>query len=83
MIKNAIIEWEPRVIIEAVGVTENRDGSGWLDISIDYRVRQTNTRSNLVFPFYTLNRRSRRRSDEFRRGVPRRCVQPAAGGKAA
>lgn len=53
MVKNAIIDWEPRVLVEAVTVTENQDLSGWLEISIDYRVRQTNTRSNLVFPFYT------------------------------
>jgi hypothetical protein len=52
MVTNAIIEWEPRVSVEAVTVTENIL-SGWLDIAIDYVVRQTNTRSNLVYPFYT------------------------------
>ena len=52
MVTNAIIEWEPRVSVEAVTVTENIL-SGWLDIAIDYMVRQTNTRSNLVYPFYT------------------------------
>jgi phage baseplate assembly protein W len=52
MVTNAIIAWEPRVSVEAVTVTE--DGlAGRLDISIDYMVRQTNTRSNLVYPFYT------------------------------
>jgi phage baseplate assembly protein W len=53
MVTNAIIEWEPRVTVENVIVTASQDGSGWLNISIDYRVIQTNSRSNLVYPFYT------------------------------
>lgn len=52
MVTNAIIEWEPRISVEAVSVTESAR-SGWLDITISYMVRQTNTRSNLVYPFYT------------------------------
>lgn len=52
MVTNAIIEWEPRVSVESVVVTDNTL-NGWLDISITYMVRQTNTRSNLVYPFYT------------------------------
>jgi phage baseplate assembly protein W len=52
MVKNAIVEWEPRVVVDRVAVTEGNDGSGGLDISIDYTVRQTNSRSNLVFPYY-------------------------------
>jgi uncharacterized protein len=53
MVANAIIEWEPRVTVENVTVSATQDGSGWLDISIDYRVIQTNSRSNLVYPYYT------------------------------
>jgi phage baseplate assembly protein W len=52
MVTNAIIEWEPRVAVETVSVSESLDGTGWLEISINYWVRQTNTRSNLVYPFY-------------------------------
>lgn len=52
MVSNAIIEWEPRVQVEDVAVT-HAVLSGWLDITISYFVRQTNTRSNLVYPFYT------------------------------
>lgn len=51
MVSNAILEWEPRVIVEDVAVTDGRNGSGWLDINISYRIIQTNTRSNLVYPF--------------------------------
>jgi hypothetical protein len=53
MVGNAIIEWEPRVIVENVAVTELRETAGLLAIAIDYRIIQTNTRSNLVFPFYS------------------------------
>lgn len=54
MVTNAIIDWEPRVYVERVEVTEGLDPAGWVAISVDYLVRQTNTRSNLVFPYYRL-----------------------------
>ncbi len=52
MVRNAIMQWEPRVTVEQVDVTASANGPGWIDIHIDYRVRQTNSRSNLVFPYY-------------------------------
>jgi len=51
MVTRAIIEWEPRVSVEKVDVSESIL-DGWVAISIDYMVRQTNTRSNIVFPYY-------------------------------
>ena len=51
MVTRAIIEWEPRVSVENVVVSESIL-DGWVAISIDYMVRQTNTRSNIVFPYY-------------------------------
>lgn len=51
MVTRAIIEWEPRVSVENVSVSESIL-DGWVAISIDYMVRQTNTRSNIVFPYY-------------------------------
>jgi hypothetical protein len=53
MVTRAITEWEPRVTVEAVSVSET-ELAGRLDIEISYFVRQTNSRSNLVFPFYRL-----------------------------
>ena len=50
MVTRAITEWEPRVTIQAVTVTDSTL-DGWIDIAIDYVVRQTNARSNLVFPY--------------------------------
>lgn len=51
MVTRAIIEWEPRVSVDNVVVTES-DLAGWLNIEVQYTVRQTNTRSNIVYPFY-------------------------------
>lgn len=51
MVSNAIIQWEPRIQLEDVTVRAGTP-AGWLDIVIRYLVRQTNTRNNLVYPFY-------------------------------
>lgn len=53
MVTRAIIEWEPRVIVDNVTVTES-ELNGWVNINIDYTVRSTNSRSNIVYPFYAL-----------------------------
>jgi phage baseplate assembly protein W len=53
LVTKAILDWEPRVTVENVSVNEIDMLEGWLNISIDYFVRQTNSRSNLVYPFYT------------------------------
>lgn len=52
MVANAIVMWEPRVIVESVSVVNDDALAGWVRISIAYMVRQTNTRGNLVYPFY-------------------------------
>jgi phage baseplate assembly protein W len=54
MVYNAIVEWEPRVTVFDVSVTLENFEEGKLAIAIDYMVRQTNTRSNLVIPYYLL-----------------------------
>ncbi len=49
---NAIILHEPRVEPDEVEVTQSIEQPGMLLISISYTVRATNTRYNMVFPFY-------------------------------
>ena len=51
-VSNAIITHEPRVDPDEVDVTESADQPGLLLISVHYTVRSTNTRYNMVFPFY-------------------------------
>ena len=51
-IRKAVLDWEPRIEVLTIDITEMASSDGRLAISIDYLVRRTNSRSNLVFPFY-------------------------------
>ncbi|MGE3539971.1 MAG: GPW/gp25 family protein [Candidatus Tectimicrobiota bacterium] len=51
-VREALLLWEPRVEVEAVTVSVEEAQVGHLLIGIDYRVRSTNNRFNLVYPFY-------------------------------
>ncbi len=53
-IAGAVLFHEPRVEVLSVRVEMREPERGVLWIELDYRVRQTNSRSNLVFPFYFL-----------------------------
>ena len=52
LVSDAILEHEPRVLLNEVDVSDARAGEGLLLINIDYTVRATNTRYNMVYPFY-------------------------------
>jgi phage baseplate assembly protein W len=51
-VEEALKKWEPR--IELIKVDANADAKDGerLIISIEYRIISTNTRHNLVYPFY-------------------------------
>jgi hypothetical protein len=51
-VTDAIVKWEPRAQILGVEVSDQEAHLGKLLITIDYRVRATNSRFNLVYPFY-------------------------------
>jgi phage baseplate assembly protein W len=51
-VKEALLLWEPRIELLSVEFYKERIDDGILDISIDYKVRRTNTEFNLVYPFY-------------------------------
>ncbi|VVS95080.1 GPW/gp25 family protein [Desulfoluna spongiiphila] len=53
-VKRAILFFEPRIIVERVMVDLSREPEGFLSIVVSYRVRATNNRSNIVYPFYFL-----------------------------
>jgi phage baseplate assembly protein W len=53
-VRNALLRWEPRVNIEGVYVIPDPSDEGALYIDIQYVVKDTNDRRNLVFPFYTI-----------------------------
>jgi phage baseplate assembly protein W len=51
-ISRAILFYEPRIELGRVVVRTEAWHAGRLKILIEYRVRATNTRNNVVFPFY-------------------------------
>ena len=55
-VREAIAQWETRVEVEEVEVLPDPDSEGTVLITIDYRVRSTNDRRNLVYPFYVIPR---------------------------
>lgn len=50
-IEKSIILFEPRISFNAVTLDLD-DKEGIMRINLDYTVRQTNRRSNMVYPFY-------------------------------
>lgn len=51
-VREALVEWEPRIEVTNVDASAAEIATGRLLVSVDYRVRQTNTEFNLVYPFY-------------------------------
>jgi uncharacterized protein len=51
-VRDALIAWEPRIDVEDVRVTPEGQPANLLSIELNYLVRATNTRQNLVYPFY-------------------------------
>lgn len=51
-VSEALTLWEPRIELMKVEALTDQAAFGKLQISIDYRVRTTNNRFNLVYPFY-------------------------------
>ena len=52
MVKMAVLRFEPRIKVEDVRVTVDPDNQGLLYILVDYLVKTTNSRGNIVYPFY-------------------------------
>lgn len=52
MIKNAILRYEPRVDLEKVDMDDTGELAGTVLITVHFIVRATNSRANIVFPFY-------------------------------
>jgi len=52
IVEDAILNNEPRITTNSVDVTQSSTEDGLLLISIDYTIRTTNNRYNMVYPFY-------------------------------
>ena len=53
-VKFALMQWEPRMEVEGVEAVRDEHDETRVLISIDYTVRATNDRRNLVYPFYVI-----------------------------
>ena len=51
-IRSAVRDWEPRIDLDEVRAEQDLAAPERVTVSIAYRIRATNTRGNLVFPFY-------------------------------
>ena len=51
-VREALAIWEPRIDVLDVYAAPDPADANWLLIEISYEVRSTNSRFNLVYPFY-------------------------------
>jgi phage baseplate assembly protein W len=52
LIERAILYFEPRIDLEKVDIDAQDELNGVILITVNYIIRSTNTRGNLVYPFY-------------------------------
>ena len=52
VVSTAIVNWEPRITVDSVVVEADPKVAGLVHINVAYTIRATNSRSNLVYPFY-------------------------------
>jgi phage baseplate assembly protein W len=52
IITDALLYYEPRITLDNVDVSDNKIEQGLILIAIKYTVRGTNSRFNMVYPFY-------------------------------
>jgi phage baseplate assembly protein W len=53
-VRDALAQWEPRIDVEDVAPAPDPEDHGLVRIAVRYRVRATNDRRNLVYPFYVI-----------------------------
>lgn len=51
-VEATLIAWEPRIRVEQVEVRRLPESASGIEITVEYRVRATNTFYNFVYPFY-------------------------------
>jgi phage baseplate assembly protein W len=51
-VTSALATWEPRIDVLGIDAQQDPGDPTRLLVEIDYRIRTTNSRFNLVFPFY-------------------------------
>jgi uncharacterized protein len=51
-VERAILFFEHRIKLENIEIEADKDNNGKIWLNLDYTIRQTNMRANMVFPFY-------------------------------
>ncbi|MEV6923688.1 GPW/gp25 family protein [Dactylosporangium sp. NPDC051485] len=51
-VREALAEWEPRIDVVDVTTTQDPQDPRRLSVAITYQIRSSNSRVNLVYPFY-------------------------------
>ena len=64
-IKYAILIYEPRINLISLELDSSAELEGKISIILDYVTRSTNSRYNLVFPFYTTDSNEVRKTVDF------------------
>jgi Bacteriophage baseplate protein W len=52
IIRRAILFFEPRITLDTIRVDTDKQYDGVVNIFLEYTIRSTNHRSNMVYPFY-------------------------------
>lgn len=52
LITDAVLYYEPRITLNTVNVDESEQDLGVVLITLDYTINSTNSRFNMVYPFY-------------------------------
>jgi phage baseplate assembly protein W len=53
-VRDALAQWEPRIEVDQVEPMPDAQDHSLVRVTISYRVRATNDRRNLVYPFYVI-----------------------------
>jgi len=51
-VEEALLKWEPRIEVLDVSAFPDKDEGNRLNIRVEYMIKTTNTKKNLVYPFY-------------------------------
>jgi len=51
-VRSALVRWEPRIDVEDVDAAPDTRNPNKVLVEIEYWVQSTNSRSNMVYPFY-------------------------------
>ena len=64
-VKYAILIYEPRINLLSLELDSSAELEGRISIILEYMIRSTNSRYNLVFPFYTTDSNEVRKTVDF------------------